>query len=174
MFLVWWEYKDNFQRKTGLNFCFNSLYLQLNFFIYIMILSECNIWSVLGKYHMLGGFQWWEWVMGGGKAEQKELEVFVCATLQEVHVFFWDRTNSIPSCFVWQKLWLTVHINKKGRKWNAQSPSSLLLINKQNCNGKDTYLWVAQSCQIRLISLRNLLYCYSFIHHTAPLSLILC
>lgn len=36
--------------------------------------------------------------MGGGKAEQKELEVFVCATLQEVHVFFWDRTNSILLC----------------------------------------------------------------------------
>lgn len=32
-----------------------------------------------------------------GKAEHKELEVFVCATSQEVHMLLWDRTNSIPS-----------------------------------------------------------------------------
>lgn len=174
MFSVWWEYKDNFKRKTGLNFCFNSVYLKLYIFIYIMILSECNTWFVLEKCHTHGSFQWWEWMKGDGKAEQKELEVFVCAALQEVCVLFWDRTNSVPSCFVRWKLWLTVYINKKGRKWNAQSLSSLLLINKKNCYRKDTYLWVAQFCQIRLISFKNLLYCYSFIHHTAPLSLILC
>lgn len=139
-----------------------------------MLLSEYNTWSVLEKYHTLGGFQWREWMMGDGKAEQKELEVFVCAASREVHVLLWDRTDSIPSCFVQQKLWLIVHINKKGRKWNAQSPSSLLLINKPNFCRTDISLWVAHPCQIRLISFRNLLYCYSFVHHSATLSLMLC
>lgn len=37
---------------------------------------------------------------GDGKAEHKELEVFVFATSQEVHMLLWDGTNSIPSFFV--------------------------------------------------------------------------
>lgn len=174
VFLVWGEHKADLKRNTGfLNLFFNFVYFQLQFVIYFVTLSEhlISIWEL--------PHAWWSSVTrlndGWWKSWAEGVEVFLYDTSQEVHVLGWGRANSIPACFVQRKPWLIVLINEKGRMWNAQPPSSLSLSNKQNCcmtdvNRASIYLWVVHCCQIRIISFRNLLCCYSFVHHTAPLS----